>query len=105
LLNKKAPYYQFITQLTFVVTLLLISMNPIMDLIDHINKNDIDIELVEDFDKEDTETECDENLIFSINSNIFSILLFNNISTSTYILNQYMKIYCDILIRPPKQII
>ena len=102
-MNKKAPYYQFITQFTFVVTLLLISMNPIMDLIDHINKNDIDIELVEDFDKE--ETVFDENLIFSINSSIVSSLLFNNISTIKYVLNQYMKIYCDILIRPPKQII
>tara|TARA_B100000809_G_C14941151_1_gene460502 strand:+ start:575 stop:811 length:237 start_codon:yes stop_codon:yes gene_type:complete len=78
-------------------------MNPIMDLIDHINKNDIDIELVEDFDKE--ETVFDENLIFSINSSIVSSLLFNNISTIKYVLNQYMKIYCDILIRPPKQII
>lgn len=102
-LKKRTTYYQLIIQLTFSVTLLLVCAKPIVCLIDQLVDNNSDIELVEDFDEE--ESEFDEVLICSQNLTIESDITSVKKNSSQYIFNQYIDVYKDILIPPPKHII
>ena len=103
-MNKEQTYLHLLRQFTFVAVVLLIMIKPMVSLINHLSNNNDDIELIEDFDEEDSEKEIefDEALICSHSSDLPNGLSISKSVTRLYIMNQCLERYKDILIPPPK---
>ena len=107
-MKKTSIYNHLIIQVTFLVTLTLFSLKPVLGFINHLADNSSDIELIEDIDEESSEketekeTEFDEVYEFSNNDICGIESPHNEAQNDQHIHTPYFIVYSDILIPPPK---